>query len=96
MEVGKYRFHRRAMMAFHQLPSAEQAQVLERLTALVALPPDRWSAAGLQKLASDPSLYLLRVNDSLRVILRVADGPSVEVLDVVRHETLELFAATGV
>jgi hypothetical protein len=95
MEVDKYRFHRRAMMAFHQLSSAEQAQLLERLTYLLALPFDTWSASGIEKLVSGASLYLLRVNDSLRVIFRSAEGQPVEVLDVVRHETLELFAAAG-
>jgi hypothetical protein len=95
MEVGKYTLHRRAVIALHQLPDAEQMEVRERLATLVAIPPAEWSSSGVQKLASDPSLYLLRVNASLRVILRAGDGQRPEILDVVRHETLESFATTG-
>jgi hypothetical protein len=35
------------------------------------------------------------VNDSLRVIVWAADGHKPEVMDIVRHETLESFAKSA-
>jgi hypothetical protein len=96
MEVGKYTLHRRAMTALHQLSGEEQASVLERLADLVTLPPTEWPAAGVKKLSADGPLYLAPVTDSLRVILRAVPDQQPEILDVVRHETLESFAKTGI
>jgi hypothetical protein len=91
MEVGSYKFHRRALAALNQLAGDEQAQVLEALAALVDTPAARWPVAQAKRLPGDQSLYLVPVNDSLRAIVRAADGQEPEVMDVVRHETLESF-----
>jgi hypothetical protein len=92
MEVGNYRFHRRALGALNQLTGDEQTQVLEALTALAGTPTEQWPAAQVKKLPGDESLYLVRVNDSLRLIVRATAGQEPEVLDIVLHETLEFFA----
>lgn len=91
MEVGSYKFHRRAFAALHQLAGDEQAQVLETLAALTDVPVGDRPAARAKQLPGPQPLYLVRVNDSLRAIVRAADGQAPEVLDVVRHETLESF-----
>lgn len=91
MEVSSYPFHRRALTAFNQLTDEEQAEMLDRLAALVAVPTAEWPAAQAQRLPGDQSLYLVRVNESLRIIVRVIDGQKPEVMDIVRHETLESF-----
>ncbi len=91
MEVGSYKFHRRAFAALNQLAADEQAQVLDTLAALVDTPATHWRAAEVQRLPGDQPLYLVRVNDSLRVIVRAADGQEPEVMDIVRHETLKSF-----
>jgi hypothetical protein len=92
VEVGTYKIHRRALAALNQLTPEEQAQVQERLAGLVDTPADQWPAALAKRLPGDPSLYLVRVDDSLRAIVRGADGQQPEVLDIVRHETLQSFA----
>jgi hypothetical protein len=92
MEVGTYKFHRRALMAFHALTDDEQAQVLEALAPLVDTPVPQWAALQVKKLTGDQSLYLVRVNHSLRAIVRAADGQEPEVMDLVPQETLDLFA----
>src|SRR5436309_2550664 len=91
MEVTNYKFHRRALAALNQLPADEQAQVLERLASLVDTLPAQWPAAQAKRLPGDPLLYLVRVNDSLRIIVRATEGQEPEVMDLVRHETLESF-----
>src|SRR5437870_4941952 len=91
MEVGSSKFHRRALAALHQLPTDEQAQVRDRLAALVETIPAQWPAAQAKQLPGDPLLYLVPVNESLRILVRVAEGQEPEVMDIVRHETLEFF-----
>ncbi len=95
MEVGSYCFHRRALAAFHQLADEEQAQVLEGLASLVDVPAIQWTAAQAKRLPGDQSLYLVRINDSLRMIVRAVEGQKPEVMDMVRHETLESFTKTA-
>jgi len=92
MEVGSCQWHRRAFTALNQLAGDEQAQVLERMASLVDTPAALWPATLAKRLPGDPSLYLVRINDSLRVILRSVEGQQPEVLDIVRHETLQSFA----
>jgi len=92
MEVGSYKFHRRASAALNQLADNEQAQVLEALATLVDTPAAQWPAARVKRLPGDQPLYLVRVNDSLRALVQVVAGQEPEVMDLVRHETLEFFA----
>lgn len=92
MEVGTYKFHRRALAAFHQLAGDEQAQVLETLATLLETPATRWPAARARRLPGDQPLYLVRVNsEGLRAIIRAPDGQEPEVLDIMRRETLDSF-----
>ncbi len=92
MEVDRFRFHRRADAALNELPPTDQALVLERLAALAEVPPRDWDAREVKSPGADAPLYLVRVNDSLRVFIDLpASGPP-EVLDIVRQETLESFA----
>jgi hypothetical protein len=95
MEHGRFKLHRRALIALNELPGPDQAEILDKLAQVVDLPAAEWSARGARRLADHEPLYLLRVNASLRVILRAIDGAPPEVLDVVRHETLETFANAG-
>ena len=95
VEHGRFNLHRRALIALNELPSSDQGQVLEKVAAIVDLPPSQWSSQGVKRLAGDQSLYLLRINDSLRVILREIEGAKPEIQDIVRHETLEQFTRIG-
>ena len=92
MAASTYTLHRRALTALNQLPEVEQNQVLERLTALLEIPVEQWPPAWARRLPGDPPLYLVRVNDSLRVFVQVEPGRQPELMDVVRRETLEAFA----
>jgi hypothetical protein len=95
VEDGRFQLYRRARMALDQLSDVEQAEMLEKVAQLVAVPPEHWPARDVSRLPGDEPLYLLRVNASLRVILRAVVGAPAEVLDIVRHETLKTFARTG-
>jgi hypothetical protein len=95
MEVGRFQFHRRAFAALNELSPADQAQVLDRLQVLDGIPPRDWPVQQVKKLGTEPGLYLLRIDNSLRAIVLAAEGQEPEVLDLVRHETLEKFAKVG-
>jgi hypothetical protein len=92
MEVGTYKFHRRAFMALNQLTPEDQAQVLETLSKVSDTPASQWPTAQVKRLPGEPPLYLVPIDVSLRAVVRVAAGQEPEVMDIVRRETIEFFA----
>jgi hypothetical protein len=92
MEVGTFKFHRRARQALHQLDGDEQARVQETVAALGETPAAQWPPAQARRFPRDPSLFLVCVDDSLRLIVQVVEGQQPEVLDIVHQETLDIFA----
>ncbi len=92
MRIDHFGFHRRASMALGQLCEAEQARVLEKLKTIADIPPNEWPARLVRRVDVSTPLYLIRVDNSLRVLISAPDGQVPEVLDIVRHETLEQFA----
>jgi hypothetical protein len=92
MRFERFKFHRRAEAALHELPPADQAAIRERLAALAQVPTREWDAREVKKPGTDGPLYLVRLNDSLRAFIDLHANGSPEVLDIVRQETLESFA----
>src|SRR5262249_7303193 len=92
MEKKGFGFHRRAFMALGELPDAERVAVLERLEALSEIPPPHWPARVVRRAGVATPLYLIRIDDSLRVLIAAPEGRAPEVVDIVRHETLQQFA----
>jgi hypothetical protein len=77
MENGRYKFHRRAVLGFQQLEADEQAQVTESLAALTRQAAAEWPPAEVKRLSGEPPLYLVPVNDSLRLIVQALGGQQV-------------------
>lgn len=94
MDNGRITIHRRAQAAINVLTPAEQAAVHAKLAELADFPLDQWSTHGVLRISSEEPLYLARIDDSLRVILRGVEGQAPELLDLVRHETLQWFRTT--
>jgi len=92
MEIGKFKLHRRAFMAFSQFDADEQAQVRDRLLSLGEIPATQWPAALAKRLPGDQLRYLVRVNDSLRAFVQVVEGQQPEVQDIVIQEALDFMA----
>ena len=92
MEIGNFKMHRRARMAFQQLEADEQARVRERLMSFGDAPAAQWPAALAWRLRGEQPRYLVPVDDSLRLIVGADDGQPPEVLDIVRQETLDFMA----
>jgi len=92
MEIGRFGVHRRASTVLGQLSDAERARVLKRLVALSDVPPSKWQARVVKRVDVATPLYLIRVDKSLRVLIAAPEGRAPEVVDIVRHETLQQFA----
>lgn len=82
--------HRRALLAHNTLTAAERDALETALAPLSDLPEEQWGTVGAVRLESSEPLYMLRVDKSLRAIVRPTGGAP-EVLDLVRHETLERY-----
>ena len=87
------RFLARAKFAYEELSRAEQSQVRDALNRIRGEEEDIAEMYHIHKLPTDEPLYLIRVNADLRLIVRTANLGGVEVLDLVRHETLKTFGA---
>ena len=92
MQIGNYQFHRLAFMMFLQLEADEKAQVRERLLSLDGTPAAQWPATLAKKLPGDRSLYLVRIDDSLRAFVQTAPGQQPEVMDITRQETIDFMS----
>lgn len=86
-------FHKRAIVALNALSIEDKNSVLKSINYLSVAGIDPAFGKNLKKFQIDEPLYLLRVNPSLRVILRVAEPDEIQILDIVTKERLELFAA---
>ena len=91
MNDHRFLIHRRASLGYSTITPGEREALDTALRRLVDLPENRWPTAGAVRLESEEPLYLLRVDESLRAIVRPAAGGQPELLDLVRHETLERF-----
>ncbi len=92
MKVGRFELHRRAVMTLGQLSALEQSAIVERLESLADVPPQDWPARIARRPDVAEPLYVVPVDDSLRVLIFAPEGRDPEVADIVRHETLERFA----
>jgi hypothetical protein len=91
MNNHRFLVYRSAALGYSRLTAEERAALERVLAPLAAVPQDRWPTAGAVRLESPEPLYFVRVDDSLRAIIRPAADGRPEILDFVRHETLELF-----
>lgn len=93
MKVGRFELHRRAVMALGQLSAVDQSAIVETLESLSDVPPRDWPARIARRPDVAEPLYVVPVDDSLRVLIFAREGHEPEVADIVRHETLERYAA---
>src|SRR5207253_286134 len=82
----------RARTALTALSDDDRESVRAALEALVLRDEGAWPADRALRISQDKSVYLLHVTPDLRAFLRVGNTPpEVELFDLVREETLNLF-----
>jgi hypothetical protein len=91
MNDPRFLVHRRALLGYDALTGPERESLEGAVAPLVDLPEGQWPTAGAKRLESPEPLYLLKVDASLRAIVRPTPAGRPEVLDLVRHETLRQF-----
>lgn len=84
-------FHGRALPGYGVLTSEERDALEKVIAPLAKLPVNRWPEAGAVRLKSAEPLFFVRVDDSLRAIIQPTQNGQPEILDFVRHETLQRF-----
>lgn len=84
-----FAIHHAAFTGYMTLTPEERVAIQAAIDPLVDRPEEEWTAHGAIRLGSAEPLYLLKIDASLRAIVRPAPGGRPELLDLVRHETLE-------
>ena len=95
MVSSRPKLHRRALFALDNLLPQEQNQVLTQFERLGHLPLPQWPMHEFRQLPGEENLYLLPIGPDSCVVFRLAAEAQPEVLDIVRHDTLEAFATNG-
>jgi hypothetical protein len=84
-----FAIHHLAFMGYTTLTPEKRAAIKAAIDPLVDRPEQEWMAHGAIRLGSAEPLYLVKVDPSLRAIVHPTPGGQPELLDLVRHETLE-------
>jgi hypothetical protein len=83
--------HPRARTALSALPDVSRRAVVQAVSALQTTHPEQWPGNSVSRLSPDKPLYLVRATPELRAFVRALEPKGVELLDVVRENTLRLF-----
>jgi hypothetical protein len=84
-------FHRRAAMALDAFPRAARTKVRAAVRRIQDPASGALICTKVAKLPTDEPLYIMRASPDIRVIFRKM-GDAIDVLDVVRRDTLDTFA----
>jgi hypothetical protein len=78
-----------AFSSYTSLTPEERVVIQAAIEPLVGRPEQEWTAHGAIRLGSADPFYLLKIDASLRAIIQPTPEGRPELLDLVRHETLE-------
>ncbi len=87
----RVKIHSRARTALDTLSEADREAVLAAAESLARCDPDSWPPANVVRLGLDKPVYLLRVSPGLRAFISILASRDIELVDIVREETLQLF-----
>lgn len=90
LSEAKLKIHSRAKTALDALSETDRRKVIESADTLQHTPPGNWPKEKVIPLGEN-GMYLLRVTPELRAFIRINDGEQIEVVDLVREDTLHLF-----
>jgi hypothetical protein len=91
MENVRFAVHDRASQAVSLLNPSERKALEAAIAPLVDLPPRDWEKKGAIRLRLPEPTFMLKFEQRLRAIIRPTSGGQPELLDLVSHETLQLF-----
>ncbi len=81
----------RARTALDALSDADREAVRSALEGLLIRDPGSWPREQAERLSPEEPVYLLHVSPDLRAFVTVLPSQGVELLDIMREETLRLF-----
>jgi hypothetical protein len=92
LSEAKLKVDPRARTALAALSAEDRRRVLEAADDLQHRPPKEWPGDQVLRISEDEPIYLLRVTPELRAFIRIVADGQVELLDIVREDTLRLFS----
>jgi hypothetical protein len=88
---SRLQVHSRARPALAALSQGDRRLVIEAASALQESAPDRWPKDRVVRITDTEPVYLLRVSPDLRAFIRVTESGRIELSDLVREDTLQMF-----
>lgn len=91
----KINIHKRVLIALDVLSIEDKNSVLQAISYPSIFGLDPFLRTQVKKIHPSEPLYLLRINPTIRVILRVTQRDEIEILDIVMKDRLKLFATNN-
>ena len=88
---ARLKVHPRAKTALSTLPDDLGRTIVAIVAELQKSSPDSWPKQKANRLNEDKSIYLVQLPSAMRAFVRVLDTGGVELVDLVREDTLRLF-----
>jgi hypothetical protein len=84
-----------ALSLYSALTPEDRAAINTALAPLLRLPYERWPEAGAVSLDSPELQFFVKVDRSLRAIIRPTREGKLELVDLIRHEWVKQFTEAG-
>lgn len=84
-------YHSRALTVLSSLTDEDRRRVIDAAAALEKEPREDWPKDRVVRIDDLKDFYLIRVDPSLRALVRAENGQRIELVDVVRKEAFQLF-----
>lgn len=91
----RIRIDSRARAALQSLSDGDRQAVQAAVLALARRDPAGWPRELAIRLDEDQTVYLVRVSPDLRAFVRVVEAGGIQLFDLVRDETLQMFRQAG-
>lgn len=84
--------HPSVLAGLDVLSPEEKERVLNAIASLESFSPEQPMTPNIQKFRPEQPFYLLKVDNSLRLIFEINHRDEIEIQDLVRQETLEFMS----
>ena len=95
MPAIRVKVNRRAAIAIDGLSEADRQRLLQTTEQLQGTDPDAWPKDQVVRLSDTEPIYRVRFAPDLEAFSQRTPAAEIEILDLVRRETLEPFRSSG-
>ena len=95
MSATRVKVNRRATIAVDGLSEANRQRLMQTVEQLQGTDPSAWPTSQVVRLSGTEPVYLVRFAPDLQAFIQRTPANEIEILDLVRQETLEQFRSPG-